>query len=96
MSADTLHRKLRQLIGDRFDYLGEIWVLIEVLADSDSIVLRRCADCPPRGVQLNAYGVPNRRAEDTLTLRISDRSGDAYSEDILVLLEGRQGPSGGA
>ncbi len=96
MSADLLHRKLRRLIGDRFDYLGEVWVLIEVLADADSIVLQRCADCPPRSVQRNAYGIPHRRAEDTLTLPISDRSGEGYSEDILVLLEGRQGGSGSA
>lgn len=96
MSVDTLHRKLRQLVGDRFDYLGEVWILIEILADADSLVLRRCGDCTPRGVQRNAYGIPNRRAQDTLTLRISDSGGAAYSEDILVLLEGRHGRSGGA
>jgi hypothetical protein len=28
--------------------------------------------------------------ENTLTLHISDPSGEAYSEDIMVLLEGRQ------
>ena len=90
MTADTLHRKLQVLIGDAFDYLGEVWVLIEVLGDVDSVVLRRCKDCEPGALQRNAYGMPNRRAEDTLTMRISDRSGEAYSEDILVLLEGRQ------
>jgi hypothetical protein len=90
MTADTLHRKLQKLIGDRFDYLGEVWILIEVLSDVDGVVLRRCMDCVPSALQQNAYGSPNRRAEDTLTLRISDRSGEAYSEDILVLLEGRQ------
>jgi len=31
-------------VGDRFDYLGEVWVLIEVRADSERVVLRRCAD----------------------------------------------------
>lgn len=90
MTADSLHRKLQVLIGDAFDYLGEVWVLIEVLSDVDSVVLRRCKDCEPSSLQQNAYGMPNRRAEDTLTLRISDRSGEAYSEDILVLLEGRR------
>lgn len=92
MSADTLHRKLRPLIGDRFDYLGEVWVLIEILGDADSVVLRRCKDCTPRSVQRNAYGIPNRRAEDTLTLSISDSTGEAYSEDMLGLLEGRHSP----
>jgi hypothetical protein len=90
MTADTLHHKLQVLIGDAFDYLGEVWTLIEVLSDVDSVVLRRCKDCEPSSLQQNAYGMPNRRAEDTLTLRISDRSGEAYSEDILVLLEGRR------
>jgi len=90
MTADSLHRKLQVLIGDAFDYLGEVWVLIEVLSDVDSVVLRRCKDCKPSAVQRNAYGMPNRRVEDTLTLRISDRSGEAYSEDIVVLLEGRR------
>jgi hypothetical protein len=95
MSAATLHRRFRQLIGDRFYYLGEVWVLIEVLADTDCVVLRRCADCPPGSVQQNAYGIPNRRVEDTLALQISDSSGESYSQDILILLEGRQGHSGG-
>jgi len=90
MTADTLHHKLQVLIGDAFYYLGEVWVLIEVLSDVDSVVLRRCKDCEPSSLQQNAYGMPNRRTEDTLTLRISDRSGEAYSEDILVLLEGRR------
>ena len=94
MNAATVHRRFRQLIGDRFDYLGEVWVLIEVLADSDCVVLRRCVDCAPGSVQQNAYGIPNRRVEDTLTLQISDSSGEGYSQDILVLLEGRQGRSG--
>jgi hypothetical protein len=94
MSAATLHRRFRQLIGERFDYVGETWVLIEVLADSDCVVLRRCADCPPGGVQKNAYGIPNRRAEDMLTLPISDSSGQNYSQDIMILLEGRRGRAG--
>ncbi len=94
MTADTLHRKLQKLIGTRFDYLGEVWILIEVLADLDQLVLRRCDGCVPGKLQQNAYGMPNRRVEDTLTLAISDEDGDTYSEDILVLLEGRQSVSG--
>lgn len=95
MTAETLHRKLRQLIGDRFDYLGEVWVLIEVLGDVDSVVLRHCTECAPRGVQRNAYGIPTRRVEDTLTVQISDAGGEGYSQDILVLLEGHHARSAG-
>ena len=96
MTTNTLHCKLRKLIGDRFDYLGEVWILIEVLGDVDSVVLRRCENCAPSSLQSNAYGMPNRRVEDTLSLRISDSAGDGYSEDILVLLEGRRSGAGSA
>ncbi len=94
MPQTALHRKLRQLIGQRFDYLGEVWILIEVLGDDDSLVLRRCVDCTP-SVQRNAYGIPSRRASNDLTLPISDAHGDGYSEDVLLLLEGRQRASTG-
>ena len=92
MTLETLHRKLQKLIGTRFDYLGEVWILIEVLAELDQVVLRRCAGCAPGSgrLQQNAYGMPNRRVQDTLTLPISDPGGELYSEDLLVLLEGRQ------
>lgn len=96
MTPDPLHHRLRQLIGDSFDYLGEVWILIEVLSDLDSVVLRRCRDCQPDAVQQNLYGMPNRRVQNTLTLRISDPSGEGYSEDILVLLEGRRATPGSA
>ena len=96
MTTSSLHRKLRKLIGDRFDYLGEVWILIEVLADVDSLVLRRCENCEPNSLQSNAYGMPTRRVEGTLSLRISDHSGDGYSEDILVLLEGHRTGTGSA
>ncbi len=89
MGNTNLHQRLQQLLGGRFHYLGERWVLIEVLADTDSVVLRRCTQHPDWTVQRNAYGVPNRRVEDTLTLRISDDDG-GYSQDLLVLLEGHQ------
>ena len=90
MTGDGLHRKLHRLIGDRFAYLGDIWVLIEVLSDTDSVVLRRCEDSGRGNVQQNMYGMPNRRAQGTMTLQISDATGDGYSDDIMVLLEGRQ------
>ena len=94
MTVDILHRKLQKLIGTRFDYLGEVWILIEVLADLDQLVLRRYDGCAPGRLQQNVYGMPNRRVKDTLTLAISDSYCDAYSEDILVLLEGRQSRNG--
>jgi hypothetical protein len=94
MAGQTLHHRLHALIGERFLYLDEIWILIEILSDTDAVVLQRCLDCQPGRVQQNAYGIPNRRAQDTLTLPISDSSGDAYSDDLLLILEGRQDPHG--
>ena len=96
MTDNPLHRRLHQLIGQQFDYLGAIWVLIEVLSDNDSVVLRRCVDCGQGSVQSNLYGVPTRRAHDTLTLPISDPEGEAYSDDLLVVLEGRRRAPGSA
>jgi hypothetical protein len=90
MTPANLHRKLQQLVGQQFDYLGETWILIEILADIDSVVLRRCRDCGREAVQQNLYGMPNRRAGDTLTLAISDSDGEGYSQDLLLLLEGRK------
>lgn len=90
MSIDPIYHRLQQLIGDRFDYLDEVWVLIEVLSDIDSLVLQRCKDCQPHRVQQNLYGMPNRRVMATMTLAISDATGDGYSEDVLILLEGHQ------
>lgn len=89
MSADFLHRRLRQLIGQEFDYLDETWILVEVLGDDDSVVLRRCADCRSGRLQPNVYGMPTRRAAVNLTLPISGDDG-GYSQDLLVLLEGRR------
>ncbi len=94
MTTDALYHKIRKLIGQRFDYLDEIWILVEVLADDDSVVLRRCTDCGPRRVQSNVYGMPTRRVDDNLTLPISDGEG-GYSQDLLVLLEGRRSESAG-
>ena len=90
MTGEGLHRRLHPLIGDRFAYLGDIWVLIEVLSDTDSVVLRRCEDAGRGNVQQNMYGMPTRRAQDIMTLQISDAAGGGYSDDIMVLLEGRQ------
>lgn len=94
MSDDSLHRRLRPLIGKRFDYLGEVWILIEVLVDIDAVVLRRCQDCQRRGVQRNAYGQPNRRVGDTLTIPISASDSEGFSHDLLAMLEGLQSESG--
>ncbi len=90
MTPDPLHRKLEKLVGNRFEFLGEPWVLIEVLADIDSLVLRRCVECNRQhAVQRNSYGMPNRRVEGTMTLPITNHDTGSYSDDVMALLAGR-------
>lgn len=90
MNAISPHHKLRRLIGERFRYVDQVWVMVEVLPDSDRVVLQPCTDCGQAPVQGTAFGLPGRRVSQTLSLRISDPSGEGYSDDLLLLLEGRQ------
>lgn len=90
-NATSLHQRLRKMIGDRFDYLGKPWVMVEILPDVDGVVLKRCGIREGRAVlQPDAYGVPNRVSAETLMVPVSNASNDGYSEDLLLLLEGRQ------
>jgi hypothetical protein len=93
MPGTTLHNKLRQLIGEQFDFVADRWVLIEVLGEMDSLVLRRCSGCRNRPVQANSYGQPTRRVVETMTIPISDPATGGYSEDVLTLLAGRTKPA---
>ena len=56
MSSEPLYRKLQNLVGEQFEYIGDRWVLIEVLRDLDSLVLRRSEGDATRYVQHNSYG----------------------------------------
>jgi hypothetical protein len=94
MTPLALHRKLEKLLGEHFDYLGEAWVLIDVLGDIDSLVLRRHPEDGSGSVQQNSYGIPTRRVADTLTLPISDAESGAYSDEVLLLLAGRRRSTG--
>jgi len=87
MPPDSLHKRLRQLVGSRFHYAGERWTLIEVLADSDALVLQHDS-AHHRPVQPSLYGAPVRRSPETLTLPISGPDG-AYSAEVADLLRGR-------
>jgi len=81
-----MHEKLQQLVGKTFNYLGCQWLLIEILPELDSLVLRRL-DADKR-VQTNQYGGANRFCDETVTLRISDAENLGYSEEITTLLSG--------
>ena len=90
-TENTVHQRLRKMIGGRFEYLGEPWVMVEILPDVDGVVLKRCGTSEGRAVlQPDAYGIPNRVSAETLMVPVSNTANDGYSEDLLLLLEGRQ------
>lgn len=79
------------MVGQRFHYLSEDWLLIDVLQDQDALVLQRQGNFPSFMVQADQYGQAQRRTAETLTLAISDKNDpDSYNDAVLLLLEGRQ------
>lgn len=81
-----MQNRLTQLIGKQFSYQGSTWLLIEVMPEQDSLVLRELDEL--KTIQNNQHGSANRRSPETLTLKISDTDGDNYSEEMNILLAG--------
>ena len=81
-----IYEKLAKLIGKTFSYRDCNWLLIEILPEQDSLVLRRL-DAQKR-VQANQYGSANRFCNETLTMKISAPEDNIYSEEITALLTG--------
>jgi len=90
MHASALHQNLRKMIGQHYRYLSDEWVLIEILADEDRVVLQRKGPGAAPRLQADQYGRATRHAPETLTLPISDdRDPDTYSEELMLLFRGR-------
>jgi hypothetical protein len=85
MPDDSIHQRLRALIGRRFCYGGEDWLVIDVLADDDAVVLQRVGTSSGP-IQADLYGQAARRVSDTLVLPVSGDSPDQLSQDIIDLL----------
>ena len=83
-----MYEKLLQLVGKKFAYLGSNWLLIEIMPELDSLVLKRL-DSEKR-VQTNQYGGAHRYSNETLTLKISNPDTQGYSDEITILLSGIQ------
>ncbi|MEJ2214356.1 MAG: hypothetical protein P8Y20_09930 [Gammaproteobacteria bacterium] len=82
-----MHERLLKLIGKKFHYLGNRWVLIEVMPENDSVVLQ--LDEPHTQIQSNRFGSPSRFSTETLTVSISAPDSDeVFSEEISILLSG--------
>lgn len=87
--ASPLHRNLRKLVGRRYRYLSDEWVLIDILAEEDCIVLQRLSGGQPNPLQGDQYGHARRRVPETLTLPISDADRpDTYSDELMLLFQG--------
>jgi len=84
MSEEMLAR-MRALIGERFDYLGARWTLVEVLTDEGQLVLR-CGQ--PGAIQVDQYGQANRRADETLLVPVFG-PGDELAAELSDLLKGK-------
>jgi hypothetical protein len=82
MNNDILIR-MRGLIGQRFDYLGSRWMLIEVLPDERAVVLQRS---DAAAIQVDQFGRANRRGDETLLVRIFAEDGETLSEEMMDLL----------
>lgn len=87
MPASPLHLKLRKLIGQRFHYLSGHWLLVDILQDQDCVVLQRIGSSG-HVMQPDQFGQAQRHTQETLCLPIS--AGEAFSDELLLLLEGRE------
>lgn len=81
-----MYEKLLKLVGKSFNYLGCNWLLIEILPELDSLVLRRLD--AQKQVQQNQYGSASRFSKETITLKITNPQTQGYSEELTLLLSG--------
>ena len=80
---DEILTRMRGLIGRHFDYLGERWTLIEVLADDGTVVLCRANAAT---IQADQYGRANRRCAETMMVPILSDDGETLSSQLMELL----------
>mgnify|MGYP001244866804 CR=1 FL=1 len=89
MKSKALYKRLSKLIGKDFKYLSNSWRLIDILSDSDQIVLQKIST-DQKELQFNQYGQVNRRSSETITLPISNiKDENIFSEELILLMEGR-------
>ncbi|MGD2118720.1 MAG: hypothetical protein PVG66_10190 [Chromatiales bacterium] len=82
-----MYEKLEKLVGKQFVFNGCVWLLIEILPEMDSLVLRRQDDS--KRIQGDQFGAPTRKCSETLTLQISNEDGSEFSAELTRLLAGK-------
>ena len=87
MENQTIFQRMRMLLGERFNFRGQIFTLIEILADEACVVLR--GNGPEEPIQLDQFGRPLRRSGALEAVPVFAADGEALSEDMLELLASR-------
>jgi hypothetical protein len=87
MDNQTIFQRMRTLLGARFSFRGDVYTLIEILADEACVVLRGNGREEP--IQLDQFGRPLRRAGALEIVPVFAADGEALSEDMLELLASR-------
>ncbi len=87
-----MHTQLIKLIGKRFRYRGQVWVIVEVMREEDALVIVPEEAARNRHIQADQYGNATRRCERCITLPLSDPDDpDSYSPQVMELLAGSLG-----
>jgi len=84
----VMHDKISKLIGEKFDYQGETWIMVEVLTAEDAIVITPENTFSSKRIQDDQYGQARRRCVECVTLKISSDDGSGYSDNLLKMLAG--------
>lgn len=84
-----MYSQLTKLIGKRFIFEGEVWLMVEVLRNEDAVVIVPEQAAIRKQIQANQYGHATRRCEECRTLPLTNKEGDAYSQAVMDLLTGR-------
>ena len=87
MDNQTIFQRMRTLLGERFNLGGQVYTLIEILADEACVVLRGNGREEP--IQLDQFGRPSRRTGTLEMVPVFAADGEALSEELLELLASR-------
>lgn len=84
-----MHEKITKLIGEKFIFRGQVWIMVEVLRSDDAVVITPEKKLHTQGrIQADQYGQAHRRCPECVTLELSNREGNGYSESVMELLSG--------
>ncbi len=87
MDNQTIFQRMSMLLGERFSFRGQVFTLIEILADEACLVLRGNGREEP--IQLDQFGRPLRRTGALEMVPVFTADGEALSEEMLELLAAR-------